>query len=118
MGNQKQIFKFKKENSLEERRKTFLEFSKNNPDKIPVIIENSKGKTLKILLLMDYTISQVLYLIRKKLDIMPEESYFLLANGKRHVYGEITLGEVYAKYKDLEDGFLYFFLAEEFKMYG
>ena len=115
--NQSQTFKYKKENSLEERKKIFLELSKNNPDKIPVVIENSKGNALRRLLPMNFTISQVLFLLRKKFDLTPEVSYFLLADGKKYVGGEITIGEVYAKYKDLEDGFLYF-LLEETKMYG
>ena len=41
------------------------------------------------------------------------ETFFLLANGKHSIAGDTLLSEIYGKYQDPEDGFLYITYVSE-----
>ena len=85
---------------------------KNYPKKIPVICErhiNSRFQAIKktrYLVPEDINICKFSMIIRKKLNLEPTESLFLLINGEKIFSGDTLIYEIYNKCKDL-DGFLY-----------
>ena len=105
-------FKFKKEKTFEERRAEYERVIKDYPKKIPLICEkdaNSRIKNIdKTKYLVDGSLSlpQFTASIKKKVDIDEKDALFLLANGKRTLPQNETIGTIYKKYKD-KDGFLY-----------
>ena len=66
-----------------------------------------------------FKVSEVLTIIRKKLQINRDEhqGMVLLAAGKHLMQNHVDLKMIYDKYKDPEDGFLYIVYAQE-KIYG
>lgn len=105
-------FKFKAENSLEERKRNSESLLQQFDDKIPLVCEKdpkSKMESLpKTKFLVPNTMmwSQLSELIKNKIKLDNREALFLLIEGKHQVSGEKTLGEIYEAYKE-EDGFLY-----------
>ena len=82
------VFQYKKENpDLEKRKQESNQILKNFSDKIPVICEKDpKSKIASIvktryLIPKNHTISQFSYIIRKKVVLKNDESFYLLANG-------------------------------------
>ena len=120
MGNNsgKFEFNFKKENTLEERKKKYNEFKELFPDKIPIIVEKDKSCRLKdigiskLVVEREDTIGQLIYRIRKKLNIDPARAIILRYAKNGYMSGEISIGEAYEKYKG-SDGFLYLLYSEE-----
>ena len=112
-------FSYKTVKSKEERIEEFNKISKNSPGKIPIICEKapkSQIKTIdktKYLVSGDLTVAQFNSLIRKKLNLAQEKALFLLVKGKNALTGNDTMFDVYKKYKDEEDGFLYIVYASE-----
>ena len=92
---QKQILKFRKkipvEISFEEFRNSFSFFSKGNKK----IKDNEKK-----LCPPEITINQLIYLYRNKMKLDKKEAIYMFVNGKTSVTGELTLSEVYDKYKN------------------
>ena len=119
MGNNssKLEFNFKKENTLEERKKKYNEFKELHPDKIPIIIEKDKSCYFKDIGIIQFalkreeTISILQYRVRKMLDIGQDLSFLFYAKN-RSIPFEISIGEVYDKYKE-SDGFLYLAYSSE-----
>ena len=79
-------FKFKKENKdVNKRRQTSEKLKQENPDKIPIICEKDPRslmkeiKKTKYLIPKDFTVSQFSFVLRKKIELNPEEAFFLLA---------------------------------------
>ena len=106
--------KFKKENPDKQKRKELVDsLIKNNPGKIPVILEKDASSKLeniqktRYLFPETFTINEFILQIRKSLKIPEETAIFLAAKGKYNLVGEKTMGEVYKLYKDKEDGFVY-----------
>ena len=58
-----------------------------------------------------------MYTIRAQLEIDEERAIFFLAKGKYILSGNEILRDVYEKYKDNKDGFLYISYSEEL-VYG
>ena len=52
-------------------------------------------------------------MIRKRIEISQEAAFYLLANGRFSITGDSLLSEIYERYKDPEDGFLYIAYASE-----
>eukprot|EP00340_Litonotus_pictus_P006292 CAMPEP_0170517642 /NCGR_PEP_ID=MMETSP0209-20121228/3559_1 /TAXON_ID=665100 ORGANISM="Litonotus pictus, Strain P1" /NCGR_SAMPLE_ID=MMETSP0209 /ASSEMBLY_ACC=CAM_ASM_000301 /LENGTH=124 /DNA_ID=CAMNT_0010802937 /DNA_START=1 /DNA_END=376 /DNA_ORIENTATION=- len=83
------------------------------PDRIPIIIEkdpNSQIKEIdrtKFLVPNDLTAQHLIFIIRKRLELGKEETIFMLVDGKSSIAGETALQDIYDKYKDKEDGYLY-----------
>ena len=107
-------FKFKQENPDKEKRKEQCRLLLlKEPDKIPIILEKDplcplEGiKKTRHLIKIDFTVNKFLLVIKKLMKLPQEEALFLAARGKYNLVGESTIGEVYNKYKDKEDGFLY-----------
>ena len=116
-------FEFKKENKDVIIRKQMSEkLMKLYPDKIPIICEKDPRSKLKkmdktkYLMPEDLTVSQFNLLIRTKIELNPGYALFLLAIVKHSEYsivGETRLRDIYERYANKEDGFLYIVYAEE-----
>ena len=113
-------FRFKIDNSDGMVRKQNCDKIKQQfPDKIPIICEkdpkseiNNIDKT-KYLVPNDLTVAQFSFMIRKRLQLPENEAFFLLAKGKYTLTGDMNLIDVYKKYSDSEDGFLYIAYASK-----
>ena len=116
-------FQYKRNNSLERRKSQCNKILQNHPDKIPVILEKDKNCTLnkpiktKYILSKEVTMAEFIKIIREKLELKPERALFFLVNGKNSVTMTEDLGNIYSKFKDQEDGFLYMTYSEEI-VYG
>ena len=90
-----------------------------NTTKIPIIWEKdprSKMKKIektKYLIPKDFAVSQFSLLLRNIIELNPEEALFLLAKKKYSIVGETRIGDIYERYANKEDGFLYIVYAEE-----
>jgi len=98
--------------TLDERLNESAKIKKKYPDKIPVIIKKSTlEKTLqeidreKYLIPYDLLVSQLHYIIRKRININPEKAIYLFCNNKLISTSE-TVSNIYNTDKN-EDGFLY-----------
>ena len=118
-------FKFKQENSdVNQRKQSCDKLKKLYPDKIPVIVEkdprskilNDIDKT-KYLIPCIITASEFIFMIRKRLQLNESEALFLIAKEKYTITGETNMNDVYQKYCDEEDGYLYITYAGE-KVWG
>ena len=112
-------FTYKTVKTKEERIEEYAKISKNNPGKIPIICEKAPKSNIKkidktkYLVSGDLTIAQFTSLIRKKLNLEQANALFLLVKGKNALTGNDPMSDVYKKYKDEEDGFLYIAYASE-----
>ena len=118
-------FEFKKENKDVIIRKQMSEkLMKLYPDKIPIICEKDPRslmkeiKKTKYLIPKDFAVSQFSLLLRNIIELNPEEALFLLAKKKYSIVGETRIGDIYERYANKEDGFLYIVYAEEIFMAG
>ena len=114
-------FKFKQKNSdVNQRKESNDKLRKQYPDKIPIICEKDpKSITLndidktKYLVPKDLTVAQFSIMIRKRLELNKNEALFLIAKGKHTITGETPLIDVYNKFSDKDDGYLYIAYASE-----
>ena len=80
------------------------------PNRVPIII-NTTDKNLpnidksKYLVPRDITMGQFIYVIRKRIELAPEQAIFLFVNNTLPPTAS-TMEQIYNEYKD-EDGFLY-----------
>ena len=88
------------------------------PDRRPIICEKSDTQNnlptihkKKYLVPYDLTMCQFICIIRKRLNLKPEEGIFLFVNDQV-ISGTSIIGEIYEHAKDL-DGFLYVQYAKE-----
>ena len=101
------------------RREDCQKIMASNPGKVPIICEkapNSKIKQIeKTKFVVDsyVTLSQFSLLIKKKCEMSHDSSLYLLVNGKIALQGNLSLSEVYEKYRDPEDDILYIIYASE-----
>ena len=66
----------------------------------------------KYLVPNDLTVSQFNSMIRKRIEINKEEAFFL-ANGITALSRDANLNDIYERYKDKDDGFLYISYSSE-----
>ena len=106
--------KFKEENPDKEKRKQLSDSAiRNNPGKIPVILEKDETSKLpdikktRYILEENFTVAEFITLIRNILKLNEGEALYLLAKGKHNLTGDQTIGDIYKLYKDKGDGFLY-----------
>ena len=102
---------FKQKNSYKKRCDDSKNILKKYPNRIPIICERF-GDNIpnidrnKYLVPNDLTISQFLYVIRKRIKISSDKSIYLFINKKVMPLGTAQLSSYYEKHSD-EDGFLY-----------
>jgi GABA(A) receptor-associated protein len=102
---------FRQKHSFDKRHEESSKILIKYPTRIPVICERF-GDDIpnidrsKYLVPDNLTISQFLYVIRKRIKIPPEKSIYLFINKKIMPLGTMQLSDYYEKHSD-EDGFLY-----------
>lgn len=109
---------FKSKHTFEEREREGIRLNIKYNDKIPIILEvNSNYKDElcldknKYLVPYDLTISQFVYVIRKRLKLLDSKSIFIFFNGKCPASSEL-IQMIYNENKD-KDGFLYATITSE-----
>ena len=102
---------FKKNSTLDQRKKESNKISMKYPDRIPIIVEkhhlsdiNTIDKS-KYLVPKDMIVSQFYFVIRKRIKLTSEKALFITVNGSL-IPSNSTIGEIYDNMKD-EDDFLY-----------
>ena len=83
------------------------------PGNVPVIIKKSSNEKIlqdidktKYLMPKNLTISEIVFIIRRKINLKPEEAIFIFVNGNILVPMNTTINEIYNTYKS-DDDFLY-----------
>lgn len=108
---------FKSLHTLEERKTESLRIRTKYPDRAPVIIEKYRNSTCpnldkcKFLIPLDFTIGQLVCVIRKRMTLSPEKSLFIFV-GNVLPPTSLTIIDLYENHKD-EDGYLYCLVSEE-----
>lgn len=109
---------YKQKYSLEKRKRESVKIFNKYPDVIPIILTNNLDKryrlenqNTKFLVPNYYTVSNLIFFFKKRVNIDEHESIFLLCDNTM-LYGSMTLTRLYADFKD-EDGFLYITCAQE-----
>jgi len=110
-------FKDRKNNI--ERSRMAQEIMRQQPDKVPIIIERFESERhlpildhCKYLVPAHITIADVMQIIRRRLQLHPDQAFFLLINEKSMVSMTITIGQLYEMEKE-SDGFLYIVYASQ-----
>lgn len=109
--------KFKDKYSFEKRRREYEKIATTFPDKIPVIVERSDTTTIadidkhKFLVPSDTTMSQFLYVIRKRITLKSDESLFVFINNTLPSMS-LLISQLYREHCD-PDGFLYIVYSGE-----
>ncbi|KAI6233877.1 Microtubule associated protein 1A/1B, light chain 3 [Aphelenchoides fujianensis] len=110
---------FKERKSLAERTRMADDIRRQQPDKVPIIIERYDGeRALPLLEKCKYlvpghvTVAELMLIIRSRLHLHPEQSLFVLVNEKSLVSNSMTVSEVYSQEKE-QDGFLYMVYASQ-----
>lgn len=116
--NKNNYSEFKREFSFHHRLEESARVLHKYPDRIPIICEKlANQKNLpnldkkKYLVPCELTVGQFMYVIRKRINLKPEEALFLFINNQI-VSGASIIGQIYNYYKD-NDGFLYIQYAKE-----
>lgn len=110
---------FKDKYTLEDRKNESERILIKFTDRIPLIIsKNNKCKKIndmnknKFLIPKLITVGQLTYVIRKKINLLPEKAIFVFFNKNTLVPSYYTLEKVYEEFKD-DDGFLYAYYSDE-----
>jgi GABA(A) receptor-associated protein len=107
------IIPFKKEKTLPERKGEFRRICTKYPDMVPVICERMSGSTTvaeshrrKYLVPRDITMGQFKYVIRKRIELLPDQALFVFVNNTVIAPTNHSMNEVQSEHSD-EDGFVY-----------
>ena len=102
---------FNEKYSFDSRQKESQKILLKYPTRIPIIVEKCKGCTLndidkkKYLVPKDMYISQFVFVIRKRIQLEPSESLFVMINHQLPRSNSL-IGDIYEE-KHNKDGFLY-----------
>ncbi|OAF66937.1 Autophagy-related protein LC3 C [Intoshia linei] len=110
---------FKHRRDFETRLKDAQSIIKEYPGKIPVIIERLPNEKhlpnldrAKFLIPKSVKVLDLLNIIRRRLQLHPNQAFYLLVNNKSIVTASQQMAELYDNERD-EDGFLYVLYAAE-----
>lgn len=100
---------FKSKHTFEKRCAESKRILDKYESRVPIIVESSSPKLVldkaKYLVPDDLSVSQFLYVIRKRVKLHEQSAMFMFFGGIS-ASGVTSMKEIYEKYKD-EDGFLY-----------
>ena len=108
---------YKKSKTFEERSSESSNIIQKYPNRIPIIVEKSKGCKLididknKYLVPNDMILSQFIYTIRKRIKLESSQALFFFIDNNVPTNSS-PIGELYNLYKD-KDGFLYITYTSE-----
>ncbi len=103
--------------SFDKRKQESDEIKNKYPDRVPVIVQKFHDCELpdvdkcKFLVPNDLSMSQFLFVIRKRIQLEPSQSLIITINGNL-VPGSTLLRQIYDDMKD-NDGFLYVIYTSE-----
>ena len=110
---------FQSEVPFDKRKEEALRIRTKYPELIPVICEKTASSTdlptidrRKYLVPPDLTVGQLLYVVRKRIQMKPDKALFMFVNGAHLAPSSQLLTQVYDDHKD-DDGFLYFSYSSE-----
>jgi GABA(A) receptor-associated protein len=99
--------RFSKEERLKESEKMLSKFK----DRVPVVCEKIKNNSIKeleknkYLVPKDLSISQFMFILRKRIELTEKDAIFIYINGVLPK-NTLTFEEIYSEYKN-DDNFLY-----------
>jgi len=108
---------FRNKNSFDTRSQEAKNILQKYTDRIPIIVEKHNSCILpevdkcKYLVPKDMTMSQFIFVIRKRVKLNPTQALFITVNHSL-VTASQTVGDIYENQKD-EDGFLYVVYTSE-----
>lgn len=112
------ICDYKNENSFTKRHSEALKIKQKYPDRLPIYISKNPGckdlpdiKKKKYIVPHDLTLGQFLFIIRKTIELPPENALFLFVNNILPPTAAL-LSQIYKENVD-EDGFLYIIYSGE-----
>ncbi|KAF0986297.1 hypothetical protein HZS_2111 [Henneguya salminicola] len=114
-------YRFQEMNSFEERSTESMKILAEYPDRIPIIVEPAPRSTIKkidrskFLVPREFTVSQFICLLRKRMSVSEFEALFLSVDKILPPLNH-TLDSIYSKFKN-KDGFLYMSYSGE-DVYG
>tara|TARA_Y100000389_G_scaffold71573_1_gene68265 strand:+ start:166 stop:534 length:369 start_codon:yes stop_codon:yes gene_type:complete len=101
-----------KEHDLSVRRREAESIKMKHPERCPIIVTKAKNSVNvpdidkhKYLVPLDLTVGQLVYVIRKRIKLRPEQAIFLFINNILPPTSEL-IGKIYNENK-ANDGFLY-----------
>jgi GABA(A) receptor-associated protein len=106
-------FDFKKKHDFYKRLDESYRIRNKYPEKVPIIVEKQKGyheipdiDRNKYLVPNDITMSEFMYVIRKRIHISSDKSIYLFVENLGLVPTSLNIQQVYEQAQD-KDGFLY-----------
>ena len=118
--SKKQDFAFKRNNpDVVKRKNDCANIILSFPDKVPVICEKAPGANIndidktKFLIGNELKLTEFIDILRARINLENESALFIMIGGKHCVSNEMHIGEIYKKYQDPEDGFLYMHYSSE-----
>jgi GABA(A) receptor-associated protein len=111
------MFKFKANHSFEKRKSEAARIRAKYSNLVPVIVESSPKSDIakldkhKFLVPAELTVGQFLFVIRKRIQLAPQQALFIFINNTIPPSSEL-MSKIYNEYKD-EDEFLYVMYSGE-----
>lgn len=113
-GPRAHVFSLKRDVPLERRKHDAAAMRAKYPERVPVVVERATGSSdipdidkKKFLVPLDLTVGQFVHVIRKRIQLKPENAVFVFVNGTTLPPTAALVSTVYQEEKDPEDGFLY-----------
>lgn len=109
---------FKEEKALNERVNEYNRITTKYPDLLPVICERMAGSNIpesqrrKYLVPRDITMGQFKYVIRKRIELRPDQALFLFVGQSVLAPTNALVTDIHREHAD-EDGFLYMIYSGE-----